>query len=124
MSFPSGWVWWRHGDYVAIASFDGLDAFTATDEDGAQILLHCSAVPSRFTTNAGSMDEEPAIPEQFHMAIVQGAIALGYELRESADVQRAAYFRALYEQAVRKAKKCVGDDMTDGATINIAESMF
>ena len=50
------------------------------------------------------MDESPAIPEEFHDALAQYAIAKGYELNP-ATLQAAQYFNNEWEMCIREGKK-------------------
>ena len=50
------------------------------------------------------MDESPSIPEEFHDALADYAIAKGYETKPQL-LQQAVYFKNNWREAISEAKK-------------------
>ena len=56
----------------------------------------------------------PEIPEQYHEAIVQKAVAWGYEIPPTQNIELAMYFHKMYEDTVTRARKWKRTGRTGG----------
>ena len=56
----------------------------------------------------------PEIPEQYHEAIVQKAVAWGYEIPPTQNIELAMYFHKMYEDTCTRARKWKRTGRTGG----------
>jgi hypothetical protein len=134
MSLKSNNAWWVERDKLALVSQSSEDtnkdyvSYKTTGTDN--ITIHAVLKDENFIatfneTGAGGvvvstggirMDEMPNIPEDFHEALANYAIAKGYETKPEG-LNQAVYFRQLFKDEIREAKKYsnqgrVGTDWT------------
>mgnify|MGYP003149803106 CR=1 FL=1 len=128
MAISTETVWWIERDEVAIANKSG-DSYTGPS--AGTVYLYCVKADNKFTSSATNttspvseigLADEPAIPEDFHEALVNFVLWKGYEKKISADVnmlKAAAHFENRWEKGVREGKKYakVG---RDGSAYSIA----
>tara|TARA_R100000664_G_C2756350_1_gene144242 strand:+ start:2188 stop:2601 length:414 start_codon:yes stop_codon:yes gene_type:complete len=103
--------WFIERNRLALVQFDD----TATKEEDKYLNLKLTDSADTYTVRlygnkiAQHFDADndilPEIPEQYHEAIVQKAIAWGYEIPPNQELQTAAYFHTMYEDTVKRAKK-------------------
>jgi len=75
------------------------------------VRLYGNKIAQHFDADNINLDE---IPEQYHEAIVQKAVAWGYEIPPNQELQTAMYFHKMYEQTVKRAKKWKKTGRTGG----------
>jgi len=106
-------VWWIERDKLGIAKVS--DADTSADyvspSEVKELTLHFVKLDENFVATTGGdgsggirMDESPAIPEEFHDALADYAIAKGYETKPQL-LQQAVYFKNNWREAISEAKK-------------------
>mgnify|MGYP003132198602 CR=1 FL=1 len=125
-------VWWVERDSIGIASSSDTDE-TATYVSVGEVKtvnVHAVKHDEDFVATTGGdgsggirMDEEPAIPSEFHDALAQYAIAKGYELSPEG-LQSAAYFRNLWNMCVNEAKQYANQDRLGGQSYSIQQHDF
>jgi len=84
---------------------DGItDEWQAITETGLKAVIEFTTVDADLSANSptGSYNE---IPDRYHKAIVDKAIAMGYRDPRNQNIQNAQYFETLYLEAKRRAKK-------------------
>jgi hypothetical protein len=74
------YLWWIDNDSLVIGLDNGDGTYTAPAVDGNAIRAYCTRFPDALTNSTGSHLTQIPLPEQFHMAIIDGAIADGYLL--------------------------------------------
>lgn len=107
------WVWWVEDGSILLGYYDE----SKTDEEkvaspdstiaGQSLTLFYNKKAKHFDTpsqNRNWQDQVPEIPEQFHDALVNKAIALGYE-RNPDTLQLAQYFNGKFEDDVKNGRK-------------------
>jgi hypothetical protein len=73
------------------------------------------------------MDETPAIPEQFHEALVYKALQKGYEIKLGRDPRLfnvAAYYRKGFEDMVKDGKRYANNERISGGKYHIKQHDF
>lgn len=118
------YVWWVDDDRLGIALDNGDGTYTALANTGDSILLYCKKTYQDLGTAAGDLDNEDDLPSQFHMAIVDGAIAEGYKL-PGRDKGMLALFEGQFAAGVARGQEYasherVGDNFK-AAAYNIFE---
>ena len=75
------------------------------------IRLYGNKIAQYFDENTTTL---PEIPEQYHEAIVQKAVAWGYEIPPTQNIELAMYFHKMYEDTVTRARKWKRTGRTGG----------
>jgi hypothetical protein len=106
------YVWWVERDSIAISKYDGslgIDDRFSGPPAGKTVTLFVVKYDEDFiradSGNGIGMEESPAMPEEFHEAIVNKAIQKGFELKIGEDPRLfnvAAYWRAGFEKMVKE----------------------
>jgi len=119
-------VWWTERDRIAIAKRSESD--TSVDyispQEVKKVTLHYNKLDEDFVATGTGITptESPAIPEEFHEALANYAIAKGYELRPEL-IKMAGYFRSLFNDDVREGKKYANKGR-DGTAYTIMGNEF
>ena len=66
------------------------------------VRLYGNKIAQYFDENTTTL---PEIPEIYHEAIVQKAVAWGYEIPPTQNIELAMYFHKMYEDTVTRARK-------------------
>lgn len=107
------WVWWVERGAIWIAKYDNTkapeDQFDSPDSDvaGKTITVFYFKKSDHFNLPSADdswEDQVPEIPEQFHQALVNKAISIGYEANPKG-IQMAQYFAAKFEDDVQSGRK-------------------
>ncbi|MAF42674.1 MAG: hypothetical protein CMI54_00705 [Parcubacteria group bacterium] len=109
-------VWWVERDSIAIAKLDksqDIDTRFTGPEAGKTVTLYVNKYDEEFlspatTTDGIGLSESPAIPEDFHEALVFKAVQKGYELKLGQNPKLfnvAAYYRKGFDDMVKEATK-------------------
>ena len=107
------WVWWTERGAIWVAYYDDSkvdnEKFTSPTADiaGKTITVFYYKKSDHFNLPSASDDWEsqiPEIPEQFHDALVNKAIAIGYE-KSPQGIQMAQYFNGKFEDDVKNGRK-------------------
>ena len=69
---------------------------------GSSVRIYASKIAQHFDADNDGLVE---VPEQYHEAIVNKAIASGYEIPPNQNFQAAQYFNAAYLELGKKARK-------------------
>ncbi len=105
--------WWTERDAIAIVKRSEEDDNTTylSVEEAKTVNIHAVKKDESFVATTGGdgsggirMDESSAIPEEFHEALANYAIAKGYELKPRL-IRQASYFKDLFNQDVREGKR-------------------
>jgi len=103
--------WYIERNRLALVRFDDtatkeedkyLNLKLSSDTDTYTVRLYGNKIAQHFDADNVTLDE---IPEQYHEAIVQKAVAWGYEIPPNQELQSAMYFHKMYEDTVKRAKK-------------------
>ena len=89
--------------YLNLKLDDSLDTYS--------VRLYGSKIAQYFDEDTTTL---PEIPEQYHEAIVQKAVAWGYEIPPNQNLETAMYFHKMYEDTVTRAKKWKRTGRTGG----------
>ena len=106
----SQYLWWIERGQFALAYYDPSVAdpdneFTSPDTAGKEIRLFYTAKDGPFTDGTSiDLTETSGLPSQFHEALVNKAIALGYERRPDM-IQMSTFFYGKYMDGVKEGKK-------------------
>jgi len=87
----------------------GEEGYVAPKE--YQVRLYANKIAQHFTADNVLLEE---IPEQYHEAIVQKAVAWGYEIPPTQNLQNAMYFHKMFEDTVSRAIKWKRTGRTGG----------
>jgi len=121
-----GHVWWMENYKLALAKGSESDSTTdyVSPTEVKTVTVYYSASDQNFVPSGTGIDmtEAPAIPEEFHDALAQYAIAKGYELKPET-LQAAQYFKREFEMCVREGKKYANKGK-DGSSYNIRQHDF
>ena len=107
------WVWWTEEGSILLGYYDEskteAEQFVSPDSTiaGQSLTLFYNKKAKHFdipSQNRNWQDQVPEIPEQFHDASVNKAIALGYE-RKPETLQLAQYFNGKFEDDVKNGRK-------------------
>ena len=102
------------GEQVAIVSGTGVTVRMYVTKR-AEVLDKSSEFESSGQFITSSLDDEPEFPEQFHEALVNNAIAKGYEMIPSKEsFTAAAYWYAKYFEFLKKAKAFADNNQVYG----------
>lgn len=113
MPSVSQWVYWIERDAIWVAYYDPSkadeDAFTSPDSTvaGKKITVFYFKKSDHFDLPSASNAWEaqaPEIPEQFHSALVDKAISIGYE-RQPETIQLAQYFSQKFDKSVHEGRR-------------------
>ena len=100
-------AWWIERDAIAIKN-SAIDSTTnyVSVSDVKTVNIHAVKLDADFVASGTGTDmtESPNIPAEFHEALANYAIAKGYELKPEL-IRQAGYFRSLFNEDVREAKK-------------------
>ena len=80
-------------------------------EDSYSVRLYGNKIAQYFDESVTTL---PEIPEQYHEAIVQKAVAWGYEIPPTQNIELAMYFHKMYEDTVTRARKWKRTGRTGG----------
>jgi hypothetical protein len=105
-------VYWTERDSIGLAmvSDSDLSADYVSVNEVKTVTIHAVKKDENFvaTTGTGSggirMGESPSIPEEFHDALADYAIAKGYEAKPQL-LNNAVYFKNNFREAINEAKK-------------------
>tara|TARA_Y100000310_G_C20619402_1_gene782435 strand:- start:1085 stop:1498 length:414 start_codon:yes stop_codon:yes gene_type:complete len=89
--------------YLNLKLDDSLDTYS--------VRLYGNKIAQYFDEDTTTL---PEIPEQYHEAIVQKAVAWGYEIPPNQNLETAMYFHKMYEDTVTRAKKWKRTGRTGG----------
>ncbi|MAH44993.1 hypothetical protein CMI37_04140 [Candidatus Pacearchaeota archaeon] len=89
--------------YLNLKLDDSLDTYS--------VRLYGNKIAQYFDEDTTTLLE---IPEQYHEAIVQKAVAWGYEIPPTQNIELAMYFHKMYEDTVTRAKKWKRTGRTGG----------
>ena len=89
--------------YLNLELDDDLDTYT--------VRLYGNKIAQYFDESVTTL---PEIPEQYHEAIVQKAVAWGYEIPPNQNIEVAMYFHKMYEDTCTRAKKWKRTGRTGG----------
>ena len=92
----------RHDETATKPEDAYLNLKLSSDTDSYTVRLYGNKIAQHFDADNQVLDE---IPEQYHEAIVQKAVAWGYEIPPNQELQSAAYFHKMYENTVKNARK-------------------
>ena len=107
------WVWWTERGAIWIGYYDETkteeDQFASPDSSiaGKLITVFYYKKSDHFDLPSASdawESQTPDIPEQFHDALVNKAIAIGYE-KSPEGLQMAQYFNNKFEDDVKNGRK-------------------
>ena len=107
------WVWWTEEGSILLGYYDEskteAEQFVSPDSTiaGQSLTLFYNKKAKHFDIPSQSrnwQEQVPEIPEQFHDALVNKAIALGYE-RKPETLQLAQYFNGKFEDDVKNGRK-------------------
>ena len=107
------WVWWVEDNSILLGYYDEskTDAEKVASPDstiaGQELRLFFNLKEDHFDLPSASStwgEQEPNFPAQFHDALVNKAIALGYE-RNPDTLQLAQYFNGKFEDDVKNGRK-------------------
>lgn len=107
------WVWWTEEDSILLGYYDEskteAEQFVSPDSTiaGQSLTLFYNKKADHFNTpgESSTWDTQiPTIPEQFHDALVNKAIALGYE-KNAETLQLAQYFNGKFEDDIKNGRK-------------------
>tara|TARA_R110000824_G_scaffold364785_1_gene553234 strand:+ start:390 stop:785 length:396 start_codon:yes stop_codon:yes gene_type:complete len=107
------WVWWTEEGSILLGYYDETkteaEQFVSPDSTvaGQSLTLFYNKKADHFSIPSEDPDWETricVIPEQFHDALVNKAIALGYERNPEA-IQMAQYFNVKFESDVKNGRK-------------------
>jgi len=128
------YVWWIDRDAIAISkksSTSSLDDRYTGPPAGKEVTLFITKYDEAFIpANTGEgigMEEEPNIPTEFHKALVDRAIQMGYELSigtNPASVQAIQLFEGKWEQAIKSGRKYAKGNRTGSASYAIRPVAF
>tara|TARA_R100000406_G_scaffold75408_1_gene55840 strand:- start:671 stop:1066 length:396 start_codon:yes stop_codon:yes gene_type:complete len=113
MSSIRQWVWWTERGAIWIGYYDenktDEEQFTSPDDTvaGKDITVFYYKKSDHFTLPSASdawESQVPEIPEQFHDALVNKAIAIGYE-KSPEGIPMAQYFNGKFEDDVKNGRK-------------------
>ena len=79
-----------------------LNLTLVDDADTFSVRLYGNKIAQYFDENTTTL---PEIPEQYHEAIVQKAVAWGYEIPPNQQLETAMYFHKMYEDTCTRARK-------------------
>ena len=103
------------GEQVAIVSGTGVTVRMYVTKR-AEVLDKSSEFESSGQFITSSLDDEPEFPEQFHEALVNNAIAKGYEMIPSKEsFTAAAYWYAKYFEFLKKGKAFADNNQVYGS---------
>ena len=116
-------VWWVERDSIAIAKMDSsedIDSRFTGPAASKTVTLFVHKYDEDFKSGATDADgigleEEPAIPEDFHEALVFKALQKGYELQLGKNPQMfnvASYYRKGFDDMVKEGIKYANNNRT------------
>ena len=116
-------VWWTERDSIGLAMKSDTDSssdYISIDE-AKTVTVHVVKHDENFVVSGTgiALAESPAIPDEFHDALANYAIARGYELNPQT-IQAAQYFDAKWLEAIREGKKYANKDR-DGSSYHIKQ---
>ena len=116
-------VWWTERDSIGIAMKSDSDAsadYISIDE-AKTVTVHVVKHDENFVFSGKgiALADSPSIPDEFHDALANYAIARGYELNPQT-IQAAQYFDAKWLEAIREGKKYANKDR-DGSSYHIKQ---
>ena len=101
-------VWWVERDNLGIVKSSETDASAeyVSPSEVKEVRLYFIKLDEDFVASGTgiTLTESPAIPEEFHEALADYAIAKGYELNPQG-LQVAQYFNNKWEMCIREGKK-------------------
>ena len=105
-------VWWTERDSIGLAMVSDSDLSTAyvSVNEVKTVTIHAVKKDENFIASTGTgsggirMGESPSIPEEFHDALADYAIAKGYETKPRF-LQNAAYFKNNFRESINEAKR-------------------
>tara|TARA_Y100000361_G_C11008028_1_gene262855 strand:+ start:258 stop:653 length:396 start_codon:yes stop_codon:yes gene_type:complete len=101
-------VWWVERDNLGIVRSSETDASAeyVSPSEVKEIRLYFIKLDEDFVASGTgiALAESPAIPEEFHEALADYAIAKGYELNPQT-LQVAQYFNNKWEMCIREGKR-------------------
>ena len=107
------WVWWVEDNHICVGYYNDTqpDETKITSPDasihGQELRLFFNQKEAHFDLPSESTawgNQKPQFPEQFHDALVNKAIAMGYE-RNKDTLPLAQYFNGKFEDDVKNARK-------------------
>jgi len=101
-------AWWIERDAIAIVKNSATNSTTnhVSVSEVKQVNVHAVKLDEDFVASGSgiTLTEQPSIPAEFHEALANYAIAKGYELKPEL-IKMAGYFRSLFNDDIREAKK-------------------
>lgn len=117
--------WWIERDKLAIVKVKtDDDTSNWGDPDKDKVVTYFASLKDTqfIAAVASSTSVSPAIPPEFHEAMVQYAIMKGYEINPEM-IPSAQYFRSQWERSIAKGKK-YGNRGRDGTATVIRQHEY